>query len=109
MPKSKSCFIPMIPIEEDDRLRLEAALENNELVILYGKEGIMKYVISFKKMKDYLYSLIVYSIPGMNIEVRDCYKSETFPTIPGGKEVNQKIKSIYDKANGIYKEMTMNV
>ena len=96
---SKSCFIP---IEKEDRL--EAALQNNELVMLYGKEGIMKYVIAFKEIKDHLHSLIVYSIPGMNIEVRDCYKSETFPTIPGGNKVNQKIMNIYDKANKIYKK-----
>ena len=97
---SKSCFIP---IEKEDRL--EAALQNNELVMLYGKEGIMKYVIAFKEIKDHLHSLIVYSIPGMNIEVRDCYKSETFPTIPGGNEVNRKIRNIYNKANEIYKKL----
>lgn len=83
---------------------MEAALQNNELVMLYGKEGIMKYVIAFKEIKNHLHSLIVYSIPGMNIEVRDCYKSEIFPTIPGGNKVNRKIRNIYDKANEIYKK-----
>lgn len=83
---------------------METALQNNELVMLYGKEGIMKYVIAFKEIKNHLHSLIVYSIPGMNIEVRDCYKSETFPTIPGGNKINRKIRNIYDKANKIYKK-----
>ena len=83
---------------------METALQNNELVMLYGEKGIMKYVIAFKEIKNHLHSLIVYSIPGMSIEVRDCYKSETFPTIPGGNKVNRKIRNIYDKANEIYKK-----
>lgn len=100
MPKLKSCFIP---IEDEDRL--EAVLQNNELVMLYGKEGIMKYVIAFKEIKDHLHSLIVYAIPGMNIEVIDCYKAEKFPTIPGGNKVNRKIRNVYNKANEIYKKL----
>ena len=45
------------------------------------------------------------------MKIIDCYLryGKRFPMIPGGKETNQKIKNIYDKANMIYKEMKMNV
>ena len=77
---------------------METALQNMANVLIGLENGAWQLVP--KRMIMF----IVYSIPGMNIEVRDCYKSETFPTIPGGNEVNRKIRNIYDKANEIYKK-----
>lgn len=105
----KDGAIYLIPIENP--VKLQMAIENKATAMVFGKEGIMQYMIAFKEIKNHLHSLISYKIPGMEMTVMDCSfrYGEKFPTIPGGVEVNRKIRSIYDKANGIYKEMTMNV
>lgn len=98
-----------IPIENP--VKLQMAIENKATAMVFGKEGVMQYMIAFKEIKNHLHSLISYKIPGMKMEVIDCYLryGEKFPTIPGGKEVNRKIKNTYAKANKIYKEMKVNV
>ena len=105
----KDGAVYLIPIENPVKLMM--AIETKAAALVFGKEGIMEYMIAFKEINHHLCALISYKIPGMEMTVMDCSfrYGKKFPTIPGGKEVNQKIKSIYDKANGIYKEMTMNV
>ena len=99
----------MIPIENP--VKLQMAIETKAAALVFGKEGAMEYMIAFKEIKNHLHSLISYKIPGMEMKIIDCYLryGKRFPTIPGGKETNQKIKNIYDKANNIYTEIKMNV
>lgn len=105
----KDSAVYLIPIENPAKLQM--AIETKAAALVFGKEGAMEYMIAFKEIKNHLYSLISYKIPGMDMKIIDCYLryGKKFPTIPGGKETNQKIKNIYDKANMIYKEMKMNV
>ena len=100
----KNGAVYVIPIENPVKLRM--AIEENAAALVFGKEGIMDYMIAFKEINHHLCALISYKIPGMEMTVMDCSfrYGEKFPTIPGGDEVNRKIKNIYDKANKIYKE-----
>ena len=100
----KDGAVYLIPIENPVKLMM--AIETKAAALVFGKEGIMEYMIAFKEINHHLCALISYKIPGMEMTVMDCSfrYGERFPTIPGGVEVNRKIKNIYDKANGIYNE-----
>lgn len=100
----KDGAVYLIPI--DNPVKLRFAIENKAAALVFGKEGIMEYMIAFKEINNHLCTLISYKIPGMEMVVMDASfrYGEKFPTIPGGKEVNRKIKNIYNKANEIYKE-----
>lgn len=104
----KNGVVYLIPIENPVKMRM--AIEERAAALVFGTEGIMHYMIAFKEINHHLCALISYKIPGMEMTVMECSSyGEKFPTIPGGKEINRKIKSIYNKANEIYKEMKANV
>ena len=108
MPKTNSRFIS---IDDSNTIQLEKALENKSILEVHGKHRAMHYMISFKEIGNHLHSLIAYKFPGEEVKVIDCYPmyGKKFPMIPGGEEVNRKIKNIYTKMNRIYEELKVGV